>query len=257
MDGCKPMLTPMTTNFRKLNASEFELVDPTLYHQLIESLMYLVNTILDISFDVNTLSQFMVEPRRVQWSSTKHVLRYVAGTVDYGLDYVRGDGVGLVEYLDLDWAGCASDRKSTSGCCFGLGSAIVSWLNRKQKSMVLSSIEAEYMAASQASCEAIWLCKLLVGLFGQELRPTTIYCDNQSCIKLFENLVFHNRSKHIEIRYHFIRDWVQRGAVRLAYVSTDDEVADILTKSLPKGKPVRFRGMMGVVANTFLDKREY
>ena len=112
------------------------------------------------------------------------------------------------------------------------------------------------MATSQASCEAIWLRKLLVGLFGQELRPTTIYCDNHSCIKLFENPVFHDRFKHIELRYHFIRDWVQRGVVRLAYVSTDDQVANILTKSLPKGKHVRFRGMMGVVANTFLGKRE-
>ena len=83
-----------------------------------------------------------------------------------------------------------------------------------------------------------------------------IYCDNQNCIKLSENLVFHDKSKHIEIKYHFIRDWVQRGVVRIAYVSTDDQVADILTKSLPKGKHVRFRGMMGVVANTFLGKRE-
>ena len=112
------------------------------------------------------------------------------------------------------------------------------------------------MAASQASCEAIWLRKLLVGLFDRELRPAMIYCDNQSCIKLSENSVFHDRSKHIEIRYHFIIDWVQRGAVRLAHVSTDDQVADILTKSLLKGKHVHFRGMMGVVANTFLGKRE-
>ena len=218
--------------------------------------MYLFNTRPDISFAVNALSQYMVESRRVQWSATKHVLRYIAGTVDYGLDYVRGDGVGLVGYSDSDWAGSTSDRKSISGCCFGLGSAVVSWFSRKQKSVALSSTEAEYMAASQASCEAIWLRKLLVRLFGRELRSTTIYCDNQSCIKLSENPVFHDRSKHIEIRYHFIRDWVQRGAVRLVYVSTDDQVADILTKSLPKGKHVRFRGMMGVVANTFLDKRE-
>ena len=126
----------------------------------------------------------------------------------------------------------------------------------KQKSVAFSSAKVEYMAASQASCEAIWLRKLLVGLFGRELRPTVIYCDNQSCIKLSENPVFHDRSKHIEIRYHFIRDWVQRGAVQLAYVSTDDQVADILTKSLPKGKHERFRDLMGVVGNTFLGKRE-
>ena len=184
MDGCKPMSTPMTTNFKKLDASESELVDPTLYHQLIGLLMYLVNTRPDISFVVNTLSQYMVEPRRVQWSATKHVLRYIAGTVDYGLDYVRGDGVGLVGYSNSDWVGNASDQKSTSGCCFGLGSAVVSWFSRKQKSVALSSAKAEYMVASQASCEAIWLRKLLVGLFGRELRSTTIYCDNQSCIKL-------------------------------------------------------------------------
>ena len=110
-----PMATPMTTNFRKLDASESELVDPTLYRQLIGSLMYLVNTRLDISFVVNTLSQYMVEPRRVQWSAAKHVLRYVVGTVDYGLDYVRGDGVGLVRYSDSDWAGSASDRRVLQG----------------------------------------------------------------------------------------------------------------------------------------------
>ena len=126
MEGCRPMSTPITTNFRKLDASEFELVDPTLYSQLIGSLMYLVNTRPNISFAVNTLSQYMVEPRRVQWSAAKHALRYVAGTVDYGLDYVRVDGVGLVGYSDSDWAGCASDQKSTSGCCFGLGSVVVS-----------------------------------------------------------------------------------------------------------------------------------
>ena len=126
----------------------------------------------------------------------------------------------------------------------------------KQKSVALSSVEAEYMTASQASCEAIWLHKLLVGLFGRELRPTIIYCDNQSCIKLSENPVFHDRSKHIEIRYHFIRYWVQRGAVQLKNISTDDQVADILTKSLPKGKHERFRDLMEVVGNTFLGKRE-
>ena len=159
-------------------ASESELVDATLYHQLIGSLMYLVNTRPNLSFVVNTLSQFMVEPRRVHWITAKHVLRYIARIVYYGLYYVRGDGVRLVGYSDLDWAGCASDRKSTNGCCFGLGSAVVSWFSKKQKSVALSSAEAEYMAASQASCEAIWLRKLLVGLFGRELRPRIIYCDN-------------------------------------------------------------------------------
>ena len=256
MADCRPMSTPMITNWKKLHASDSSLVDPTLYRQLIGSLMYLVNTRPDICFAVNTLSQYMVEPRRVHWSAAKHVLRYLQGTVEYGLDYRQGSGVRLVRYTDSDWAGCAVDWKSTSGCCFGLGSAVVSWLSRKQKSVALSSTEAEYIAASQASCEAIWLRKMLVGLFDLELRPTVIHCDNQNCIKLTENPVFHDRSKHIEIRYHFIRDWVQRGAVKLEYVSTDEQVADILTKSLPRGKHIYFRDKMGVVKNTFLGKRE-
>jgi hypothetical protein len=130
--------------------------------------------------------------------------RYLRGTVEYGLRYLGDGEVKLQGYSDSDWAGSATDRKSTSGCCFSLGSMMISWFSRKQTSMALSSTEAEYMAASTASCEAIWLCKLLAGLFDQELDPTVIYCDNQSCIKLSENPVFHDRSKHIEIRYHFI-----------------------------------------------------
>jgi hypothetical protein len=112
------------------------------------------------------------------------------------------------------------------------------------------------MAAIQASCEALWLCKMLIGLFGVQLRPTMIYCDNQSCIKLLENPVFHDRSKHINIWYHFIRDCVQRGAVELQYISTEEQVADILTKALSMGKFVFFRDKLGVVSNTFLGMRE-
>ena len=119
-----------------------------------------------MSFAMNTLSQFMVEPRRVHWTAAKHILRYLAGIVDYGLYYRRSGVVGLVGFTDLDWAGSASDRKSTSGCCFSLGSIVVLWFSRKQKSVALSYAEAKYVAASQASCEALWLCKLMVDLFG-------------------------------------------------------------------------------------------
>lgn len=105
----------------------------------------------------------------------------------------------LVGYIDSDWAGCASDRKSTLGCCFGLGSEVVSWSSRKKKSDALSSSEAEYMAASLASCEAIWLCKLLYGLLDQELRLTVVHCDNQSCMKLMENPMFHDRSNTLTL----------------------------------------------------------
>jgi hypothetical protein len=157
----------------------------------------------------------MVEPRSIHMTGEKLVLRYIVGIIDYGLDYIRADGVSLVGYIDSDLVGCATDRKITSRCFFGLGSGLVSWFSRKQKSVSLSSIEADYMVASQGSCKAIWLHKMLVGLFGQEMPPIIIHYDNQSYIKLSENLMFHDRSNNIDIRYHFICDWVHRGVVQL------------------------------------------
>ena len=143
------------------------------------------------------------------------------------------------------------DRKSTSGYCFNIGSGITSWRSRKQKSMALSSFEAKYMAASTASCKAIWLRKLLVNLFRRNMEVTRIMCDNLSCIKLSENPVFHDRSKHIDIRCLFVRDCVQRGVVQLSYTPIGEQVADILTKALGKSKFDYFRENMGMVKNPF------
>ena len=118
--------------------------------------------------------------------------------------------VNLHGFMDADWVGSPTDRKSTSRGIFSIRSTIVSWYNRKQRSMALTSAEAEYMATSRVACEAIWMRKILVGLFGSHLDPTIIHCDDKSCIKLSVNPVFHDRSKHIDIRYHHIRDCVQR-----------------------------------------------
>ena len=114
----------------------------------------------------------------------------------------------FVGFTDSYWAGSASNQKNTSGCCFRLGSFVVLWFNKKQKSVALSSAQAEYMAANKASCEALWLRKFMVDLFGQEPMPTIIYCDNQICIRISKNPMFHDRLKHIEMRYNFIRDYV-------------------------------------------------
>jgi hypothetical protein len=198
--------------------------------------MYLTNTRRDICFSMNTLSQFLVEPRRVHLVAAKHVMRYLKGTLDFGLSYNGDHDFRLSGYTDSDWAGSVSERKSTSGCCFSLGSTMISWQSMKQSSIGLSTIEVEYIAACSASCEAIWLQKLFIGLFDLEMEATVILCDNQSCIKMTENPVFHDKSKHIEIRYHYIRDMVQRGAIKLRYVSMDEQVADVLTKPLSRVK---------------------
>eukprot|EP00253_Pinus_taeda_P017227 PITA_17227 len=166
------------------------------------------------------------------------------------------DEVKLCGFTDADWAGSPTNRKSTSGGIFSIGSATVSWYSRKQRSMALSSAKAEYMAASLAACEAIWMRKILVGLFGSHLEPTVIYCDKQSCIKLSANPVFHYRSKHIYIRYHHIRDCVQRRIMLLSYIPTEDQDADTLMKVLTRSKFEYHRGRIGVTDNPCLVERE-
>ena len=125
----------------------------------------------------------MVEQRHVHLSATKHVLRYLKGTIDYGFQYVADCEFRLLGYTDLDWVDSVTDWKSISGCCFSLGSAMILWLSRKQTSMALSTTEAEYIVACSTCSEAVWLQKLLAGLFDLELDATCVFCDNQSCIK--------------------------------------------------------------------------
>jgi hypothetical protein len=186
----------------------------------------------------------------------KHILRYVRGTIAYGLRYTSSGGVMLHGFTDSDWMGSVTDRKSTSGYCFSLGSAVISWSSRKQGSVAQSTAEAEYIAASTAGREAVWLRKLLSDLFRSELEPTVIHCDIQSCLKLTENPVFHDRSKHIEMRYHYIRDMIQKKVLSLQYVPTAEQTADIFTKPLPLIKFAYFRDKLGVAENASLAERE-
>jgi hypothetical protein len=148
------------------------------------------------------------------------------------------------------------DKKITSGGILSIRYIVVSWYRRKQRSMVLNSAEVEYMAASQAAREAIWMRKILVGLFGSHLDSTVIHCDNQSCIKLSINPVFHDRSKHIDIRYHHLKDCVQWKIMLLQYIPTEDQDVDILTKVLTRRKFEYHRDKIEVKDNPFLVERE-
>ena len=135
-------------------------------------------------------------------------MSYLRGTVDYGLKYESNQKSNLEGYVDSDWVGSAIDRKSTSRCCFSLGSDMISWFNKKQTSVALSTTEAEYIAACSARCEIVWLQKLFARLFDLKLEVTCIFYDNKSCVKVFENPMFHDKSNHIEIKYHYTRDMV-------------------------------------------------
>eukprot|EP00253_Pinus_taeda_P001815 PITA_01815 len=183
--------------------------------------MYLVNTRANICYAVHTLSQFMVEPKRAHWVAAKHVLRYLQGIVDIGLLYTEGKDIILSGFTKADSTGSLVDWKSTFGYCFKVGSGMTSWCCRKQKSVALSSSEAEYMATSLASREAIWLRKLLVNLFRRNMEVTRII------------------------------DSVQRGAVQFSYTPTGEQGADILTKALGRTKFDHFREKMGMVKNSF------
>ena len=162
----------------------------------------------NICYVVNKLNQAMVKLTKLFWKAGKHVLRYLMGTTKYGLWYRWIEGVKLQGFTDVYWVGNPPNTKSTSGGIFSIGSTVVSWYSRKQRSVALSLAKAEYMAASQAACKAIWMRKILVGFFGHQMDPTVTQCANQSCIKLSLNLLFHNRSKHIDKCYHHIRDFV-------------------------------------------------
>ena len=145
-------------------------------------------------------------------------MRYLKGTVEYGIKYDTNQNINLEGYVDSYSVESSIDRKRTSRCCFSMGSSVISWFSRKQSYVALSTAEAEYVVACLASCETVWLTKLLSELFDLLLDATY---DKHSCMKLFENLVFHDRSNHIEIKYHYIRDMVHRGEVKLLYVATN------------------------------------
>ena len=247
MQDCKPTTTPMEPGLKLSAQSSSPLVDETLFRQLVGSLIYLTATRPDISFAVSYISRFMSAPKADHWIAAKRVLRYVRGTLDYGLLYTRSSDPTLSGYTDSDWAGSVDDRKSTAGYVFSLGSGAITWASKKQQAVALSSTEAEYRGAVKASCEAVWLRRMLADMHVSQAGPTPLFCDNQGVLKLAKNPVFHERTKHVEIHCHYIRQLVEDGSIQLLYVPTTEQPTDIFTKPLGPDKFVKFRGSIGVV----------
>ena len=178
--------------------------------------------------------------------AAKRVLRYIKGTLNYGLIYKRNDGLSLYGYTDADWAGDVDDRRSTSGGVFMLGTKCVSWHSRKQNSVTLSTAEAEYVAATHSTTQLMWMRIQLSDLKLKTEFPLMLGCDNQSAISLTKNPIQHSRTKHIDIRYHFIKERVEEGQLKLEFVPTKEQLADILTKPLPNDTFQRLRSRLGV-----------
>ena len=166
-------------------------------------------------------------------NAVKRFLRYVKGTLELGLVYSKTSGNNvLIGFSNSDLAGNPEDRRSTSGMAFYLNESLVTWVSQKQRCVVLLSCEGEFMAATAAACQSIWLRNVLQQVTGELMGPMTLYLDNKSAIDLAKNPVFHGRSKHIDVRYHFIRECIERGEIIVKHVPSEAQRADILTKAL-------------------------
>ncbi|XP_074327098.1 secreted RxLR effector protein 161-like [Apium graveolens] len=222
-------------------------VDATMFKSLIGGLRYLVHTRPDIAYSVGVVSRFMERPTIMHLNAAKKILLYVKGTIDYGLVYSKENGNNvLTGYSDSDMGGFIDDRRSTAGMVFYLNESLVTWVSQKQRCVALSSCEAEFMAATAAACQAVWLRKLLSQVTDEYVDPVVIYIDKKSAIDLAKNPVFHGCSKHIDIRYHFIRECIERGEIIVKHVSSENQKADILTKALVTVKFERMRRLLGV-----------
>jgi hypothetical protein len=188
----------------------------------------------------------MAKPREIHWNVEKAILKYLKGTLDYGIKYTDASDVELTGYSDYDWAGNPNDRRSTTRYVFGIGSRVVSWSSKKQPTISLSSIEVEYKVLCATTCEAIWLRRFLQYVGKERKEPTMIKCDNQSSINIAKNLIFHEMTKHVEAQFHFVREKLQSNEIALMYCNTSENVVDIFTKPLGKIKFELFREMLGV-----------
>jgi hypothetical protein len=247
MQDCNLCHTPMDTRLKIGKHNGGDAVDATKYRSVIGSLRYLVNTRPDLAFAVGFASRFMEAPGVHHWALVKQILRYLKGTIRYGCRYSAGSVPNLVGYSDSDHAGDVDDRKSTSGIVFFLGSSIITWGSQKQKVVAQSSCEAEYIAAATAATQAVWLSRVLGAVLGKEPDKMKLYVDNLSAIALCKNPVFHDRTKHIDTRYHYIRECVEKGMVDVLHVGTHDQLGDILTKALPRAKFVEMRQRLGII----------
>ncbi|KAJ9537518.1 hypothetical protein OSB04_030251 [Centaurea solstitialis] len=244
MVSCNPCSTPATRT--KLAVDGEPVPDPTLYRSLAGALQYLTFTRPDIAYAVQQVCLFMHDPRLPHLNALKRILRYLKGTISHGL-HIKASAVDrLVAYSDADWAGCPTTRRSTSGFCVYLGDNLVSWSSKRQHVVSRSSAEAEYRGIANVVAETAWLRNLLLELYCPLSRATVVFCDNVSAMYLASNPVQHQRTKHVEIDLHFVRERVAIGHVRVLHVPSAYQYADIFTKGLPTSLFLDFRDSLNI-----------
>lgn len=248
MIDCKPVSTPMASS-TKLILDGSGSCDETLYRKVIGSLQYLSLTRPDIAFSVNRLAQFMHKPTANHWSGLKRLLRYLKGTIQQGLTLHQSSSSTIQTFADADWGGDEDNCRSTSAFLLYLGSNLVSWKSFKQRTVARSTTEAEYRAVASATAETLWVQSLL-----KELRIPTIvpviHCDNISATYASANPVFHTRMKHLALDFHFVREKVQSGLLKVHHVPSHDQLADILTKPLPRLRFVLLRDKLCTIMDS-------
>lgn len=249
MLNCKSARTPADVS-SKLPTTGPPVADPTLYRSLAGALQYLTFTRPDLTYAVQQVCLHMHDPREPHLAALKRVLRYVRGTVSFGLQLFASPSTSLTAYSDADWAGCPTTRRSTSGYCVFLGHNLISWSSKRQVTISRSSAEAEYRGVANVVAETCWLRNLLRELHRPPDRATLVYCDNVSAVYLTSNPVQHQRTKHIEIDIHFVRDLVAMGQVKVFHVPSFSQYADIFTKGLPSILFLDFRTSLNVRSRT-------
>ena len=231
--GAAPIDTPMERGLKLSDKSDL-LKDPGHYRRLVGRLIYLTISRPDITYSVHVLSKFMYQPRKLHMEAALRVVRYLRNATWQGLFFSSNSDFRLRAYCDSDWAGCPITRRSTTGYYVFLGPSLVSWRSKRQKTVLLSSVEAEYRAMTGACCELTWLRYLLRDLGVLHREPTLLYCDNKAALHIAANPVFHERTRHIEMDCHYIRDKIQDGSVTTRFVNSAHQLADVLTKALGK-----------------------
>jgi hypothetical protein len=238
--------TRLTSAQSPSTTEEFARMRNIPYHEAVGSLMYAsLGTRPDVTYAVQAVSRFSKNPGLPHWDAVKRIFRYLKGTKDLWLSY-GGKAKELTGYADAD-GNMAEDRHAISGYAFLLHGGAISWSTKRQEIISLSTTESEYVAATYAAKEALWLRSLLSQLFDTNLEATTLFSDNQSAIAITKDHQYHARTKHIDIRFHFIRWIVENGSLRLIYCPTNDMVADTLTKALPSPKVKHFAKELGLV----------